>query len=64
MSEWIRVEDRLPKPFQVVLVYMPHVCRCAGYLNSNKDWIVDRVDLSGIRVTHWTPIPDPPKVGK
>ena len=55
MSEWISVKDRLPEHGQLVLV-------CGDYWNIEKypHWS-GTFDCPG--VTHWMPLPDPPKEG-
>jgi hypothetical protein len=56
--EWISVEDRLPKDYQLVIVD-GGVARLQGdfwysYTGSNGRFIT-------WRVTHWMPLPEPPK---
>ena len=59
MSEWISVEDRLPKGVDDVLVYYNF-----GYITSRAaHHIADGVDGIGghvYHVTHWMPLPEPP----
>lgn len=63
MSEWISVKDRLPKAFLPVIV-----CREKGkgeYVveQGYKD-VMDWWKVFGTRtknVTHWMPMPEPPK---
>ena len=59
MSEWISVEERLPREIEPVLVYSADRwsrdvwvgCLCCGA------WISEYEE---IHVTHWTPLPEPP----
>ena len=56
MPKWVSVEERLPKNGQWVLTY------CGGYANwfeLNK-WCGDSW-LKIMPVTHWLPLPEPPK---
>jgi hypothetical protein len=60
MSGWISVKDRMPEPNTVVLVY-----------SNKKGVVIDFFDsylltggeqfLSSSDVTHWMPLPEPPK---
>lgn len=63
--EWISVKDRLPEDGGYTIVYMDdghhkHVT-FAKYQKRLKRW-----ELTGVRaywhITHWMPMPDPPKV--
>lgn len=61
MSEWIRVEDSLPKENEKVLV-----CCRDGYIaidkiTNPKDWnLWACINIADI--THWAPLPLPPKM--
>ena len=65
MSEWIKVEDRLPDGFESVIA--------AGLLDGDEKVSVNEAYYAGrwesVRghtmlrgVTHWMPLPQPPKV--
>ena len=60
MSEWISVKERVPEEKTRVLVYVPR-----SYTEIDTDRILDRrwVRWNG-HVTHWMPLPEPPKEGK
>lgn len=69
MNNWISVEDKLPDEDYVLVVSNGHV-RCATYHQSkykqsdfwcevNYDNYGDVIELDG--VTHWQPLPEPPK---
>lgn len=64
MSEWISTKDRLPDEDKEVLVaywFLPN--------NGDPSWIIETgrylagkwVQLEGYDVTHWMPLPEPPK---
>ena len=61
MSEWISAKDKLPEPYEDVLVY--------GQTNKKNNLLrykVDYADDRGVfvrsrKVTHWMPLPQPPK---
>ena len=54
MAEWIPVTERLPEKNTWVLAY----CKYNGH-------VVDYLDINGLwsygNVTHWMPLPEPPK---
>lgn len=61
-EQWISVNDRLPKIFESVLLYMPEEYPCPtvheGYL-SQTGWVYW---LGPAEVTHWMPMPEGPEV--
>ena len=61
--EWINVDDRLPpKGAKPVLTYNGYRIIVAKYYRVQKRWIRE-VDGRWMydTVTHWMPLPDPPK---
>jgi len=67
MSEWISVKDRLPDDdenyYEAVLVYCVYGgCKeCdVAYLTTTKNWLDEKCNAQ-IPVTHWMPLPEPPK---
>ena len=63
MNNWISIYDKMPKEGEQVIAFCQHalsekeadikICRYLGK---------DRFDLwNGYRVTHWMPLPQPPK---
>lgn len=64
-SKWIPVSERLPKPFVSVLVQMPDEEPCPtvreGYLTNNGTWYAGYFEREQSEVTHWMPMPAPPK---
>ena len=57
VPRWISVEERLPENFATVIIFRED-CRnaCIGWLIGGS-WSVPK----GVRVTHWMPLPEPPK---
>lgn len=63
MSEWISVEDRLPENKTAVLIHDERHKHTLGgplfkamyFANSERHW------GEHIGVTHWMPLPEPPK---
>ena len=68
MSKWIKTEDRLPKQGVPVITYNPN--RHIGYKQLTAMYIGDRFRDVGdfdetthmVGVTHWRPMPKPPKL--
>ena len=60
-SEWISVEERLPKEDGKYIVHnKPGMVFQAKYYSHPKTWgMVDK----GVNITHWMPMPEPPKKG-
>lgn len=63
--EWISTEKQLPKVNQRVLCSnINDKWVVAGYLATNKRWynqFEDKTTDVDITVTHWMPLPKPPK---
>ena len=57
VQEWISVKDWLPKPFESVLVFRDG--KISIDYNEGNGWFA--YDFNGKRVTHWMPLPKPPK---
>lgn len=55
--EWISVKDRLPEEDTWVLVYS----RQGRYTNLKVDYIHGGKWFHSFYVTHWMPLPEPPK---
>ena len=64
-SEWISVEERLPPPFISVLVHMPGERPLPtvheGYITGNGKWYAAHFPREADEITHWMPLPEPPK---
>lgn len=58
---WISVEDELPKDGEYVLI-----CNKRGLMTTslyeNEEWVISETYLA-VNVTHWMPLPQPPKKG-
>ena len=58
MPKWISVNEQLPKEFATVLIMRDDIKQaCVGWLIGGC-WSVPK----GVRVTHWMPLPEPPKM--
>ena len=64
VPRWISVEERLPWMNQKVLVSDGGIVTEAHY-NGRGEWIHNGHDMEigGVIVTHWMPLPEPPKEG-
>lgn len=65
-GQWIRVEEEKPDTGQYVLVnHKDGVMQCAQYLISGYDdrelWMLDHYYKEQSEITHWMPLPEPPK---
>lgn len=62
VQEWIPVTDRLPEDGAVVLGYMvSRDYRTIKWKNNTQRWEGLLLDYSKEFVTHWMPLPQPPK---
>ena len=65
VQEWISVDDRLPEPFVSVLVHMPGEEPCPtvreGFISNDGIWQSAMFRREPGEVTHWQPMPQPPK---
>ena len=65
VQEWISVKDRLPEPFVPVLVQMPgeepFPTVREGFISKDGIWQSAMFHREPGEVTHWQPMPQPPK---
>ena len=64
VQEWISVDDRLPEPGKQVIIYSRcDFCESAFHIGIPGKWRVtwNHEMLDADSVTHWMPIPQPPK---
>ena len=60
VQEWISVNDRLPNPFEIVLVFRDG--KISIDYNEGNGWFA--YDFNGKRVTHWMPLPPAPTASR
>ena len=59
IQQWIPLEERLPEPFEDVLVYDSTEKRVEyGCITYHKEWCGVVISHT---ITHWMPLPQPPK---
>lgn len=64
---WISVKDRMPGEWMTVLTFQPALSdgwgliRTAVYIGTGKWREAERHELMELPVTHWMPLPEPPK---
>ena len=64
--EWISVKDRMPSMKDIVLVYDTFfegvsIGYISEFLGERTVWIIDYGESVSDTVTHWMPLPEPPK---
>lgn len=61
IPEWIKAADKLPEPYEDVLVY-GQINKTNNLTRYKVDYTDDRdVFVRSTKVTHWMPLPEPPK---
>jgi len=59
-QQWVSVSDRLPDICGDYLIWMPSTNEISwSFFSSDKKWAVGNRFYEG--VTHWMPLPNPPK---
>ena len=74
MNEWISVKDQVPKKGLIVLVYTrfdsccfdrgSHICYRKGDKFFHVIYFEDEDPIDCLHVSHWMPLPEPPKVNE
>lgn len=57
MGEWISIKDRLPEQYTDVIVLYDFGRVGVNWTNKENEFI----EHSDCKVTHWMPLPEPPK---
>ena len=64
-QQWIPVSERYPNHGDVVLIYTKDKdIQVFQWDNEYDGWVGDRYNYSTKYVTHWMPLPEPPKEGE
>ena len=65
MSKWISIRDKLPEKYSYVLTFKPgHVpvhCFAIKWVFSNVEKEIMSSKSRFYKITHWMPLPEPPK---
>lgn len=61
MSEWISVKERLPKAGEDVIAYLGEGIFEICWMLKDGCWETRDAYLDTDAVTHWQPLPEPPK---
>ena len=61
VQRWIPVTERLPEDGQIVLTCKNGICEVQTYEARRNGWVSGRFFWSMAFVTHWMPLPQPPK---
>ena len=65
VQQWIPVTERLPEPFVTVLGHLPMETPLPtvlpGFITKEGVWHIAMFDREPDEVTHWMPLPKPPK---
>jgi hypothetical protein len=59
--KWIPVTERLPPFKETVLVYCDYKVMTPAFVFQNKRWLAKWNHTEILGVTHWMPLPKPPK---
>lgn len=61
MSDWISIEEQLPKPLQRVIVFdRDGFGALSGRMSRTGLWYLEGDIDTSADITHWMPLPDPP----
>ncbi len=69
-SEWISVDERLPNDSSAVIAIVNgrernikyiNAIMLAVYFSDTNEWALDHNPSVDVQVTHWKPLPEPPK---
>lgn len=64
-AKWIPVSERLPKPGDVVLAHSKYKeILVVQWDCASERWLTDTWDYMKDSITHWMPLPEPPKEGE
>ena len=64
ISRWIPVTERLPEVYETVLTYGKHGVLVDYYSGVKSELGNPLFMIMGAKVTHWMPLPEPPKEGE
>lgn len=62
VRRWIPVTERMPERFKEVLLWDAiDKTVFTGELDDDDDWFIARFQNEAFNITHWMPLPEPPK---
>lgn len=59
-DNWISVKDKLPTPNEVVLIFWDNKITSGSYKDFHNGYFQHGA-ATQLKVTHWQPLPNPPK---
>lgn len=64
MNEWISVKDKLSEPINETILFTDGEGVFPGFFSSNHEYMLNAEETCeecNFYVTHWMPLPEPPK---
>lgn len=63
VQHWVSAGEILPKADTIILVFVRGYVDVGWYDGNHDEWRTGIVTLDNSEITHWMPLPEPPKEG-